>query len=91
MRPHAFPFHGVRNGRYPPIAAIHGRNHTSPWDQTERLEGRLIEAIPTANIVGGAPPASLGAPPSIGLMPRQRLGPVRPVKREATSISALSF
>jgi hypothetical protein len=26
----------------PPIVAIHGRNQTSPWDQTERLEGRLI-------------------------------------------------
>jgi hypothetical protein len=30
------------NAWYPPIVAIHGRNQTSPWDQTERLEGRLI-------------------------------------------------
>jgi len=25
-----------------PIVAIHGRSQTAPWDQTERLEGRLI-------------------------------------------------
>ena len=29
-----------------PIAAIHGRNQMSPWDQMERLEGRLIGRSP---------------------------------------------
>ena len=28
----------------PPIVAIHGRNQTSPCDQPERLEGRLIQS-----------------------------------------------
>ena len=36
-----------------PIAAIHGRNQTSPWDQTERLEGLfLIGAVPHQNFPG---------------------------------------
>ena len=66
----------------PPIVAIHGRNQTSPCDQPERLEGRLIQSRRSLTRISLA--ATPSTPRAERLDTAKRLSDARRTQEERT-------